>query len=200
MKTLLFDMYGVIIKESKGNFTPYVYERFPNTDKQYYRTLYEKASRGEITSDDFFTTLGFTDPEAAKRDYIENHLTLDEGFIPFAEQHQSKYRFVLLSNDVLAWSEYIRDYYGVRRYFDDVILSANTGICKPDCKIFEIALKRLGVEPTDCIFIDNSVKNLRSAQSLGLDTILFNRDGEEYSGKIANNYNELARLLDEKMG
>lgn len=197
MKTLLFDMYGVIIKESKGNFTPYVYARFPDTDKQFYRALYEQASRNEITSDDFFGTLGFADPEAAKRDYIENHLTLDEGFIPFAERYYGKCRFALLSNDVLAWSEHIREYYGVGRYFGDVILSANTGIRKPDRKIFEIALERLGVDPADCIFIDNSAENLLSAQSVGMDTILFNRDGEEYDGKIVNDYAELARLLEE---
>jgi putative hydrolase of the HAD superfamily len=190
-------MYGVIIKESKGNFTPYVYKRFPNTDKQFYRSLYEQAARNEITSDVFFATLGFTDPNAAKRDYIENHLTPDEGFIPFAEQYQGKYRFSLLSNDVLAWSEHICEYYGVGRYFKDVILSANTGVRKPDRKIFEIALERLEVEPADCIFIDNNVKNLLSAQSVGMDTILFNRDGEVYDGKIVNDFEELASILDE---
>jgi putative hydrolase of the HAD superfamily len=190
-------MYGVIIKESKGNFIPYILERFSNTDNHYGRRIYEQASRGEITSDDFFAALGFADPEAAKRDYIENHLTLDEGFIPFAVQYQSRFRFALLSNDVLAWSEHIREHYGVGRYFKDVILSANTGVRKPDRKIFEIALERLGVDPADCIFIDNSVKNLLSAQSVDMDTILFNRDGEEYDGKVVNDYAELAWLLDE---
>ena len=29
MKTLLLDMYGVILKESKGNFLPYTYAHFP---------------------------------------------------------------------------------------------------------------------------------------------------------------------------
>jgi putative hydrolase of the HAD superfamily len=119
-------MYGVIIKESKGNFIPYVRERFPDVDKNRFFDIFTKSQLGELSSDEFMTALGFTDPEAVKRDYIENHLTLDEGFIPFAEQHQSKYRFVLLSNDVLEWSEYIREYYGVGHYFDDVILSADS--------------------------------------------------------------------------
>jgi len=29
MKTIIFDMYGVIIKESKGNFIPYTRNHFP---------------------------------------------------------------------------------------------------------------------------------------------------------------------------
>jgi putative hydrolase of the HAD superfamily len=197
MKTLLLDMYGVIIKESKGNFIPYVRERFPNTDKVRFFEMFTKSQLGELSSDDFMTTLGFADPQAAKRDYIENHLTLDEGFIPFAEQHQEKYRFALLSNDVLAWSETIRAYYGVGRYFGDVILSANTGVRKPDRKIFEIAIERLGVEPADCIFVDNSVKNLLSARSVGMGTVLFNRDSEEYDGRIVNDFDDLAQLLQE---
>jgi putative hydrolase of the HAD superfamily len=197
MKTLVFDMYGVIIKESKGNFVPYVRERFPDTDRHVFFDMFTKSQLGQYTSDEFMTALGFADPEAAKRDYIENHLTLDEGFLPFAEQYQGKYRFALLSNDVLAWSEHIREYYGVGRYFQDMILSAHTGVRKPDRKIFEIALERLTVDPADCLFIDNSVKNLLSARSVGMDVILFNRDSEEYDGKIVNNYEELARLLEQ---
>jgi hypothetical protein len=70
MKTLLLDMYGVIIEESKGNFMPYVYAHFPFTGKTLYRNLYVSASKGEIDSNEFFKTLSFTDTEGAKRDYI----------------------------------------------------------------------------------------------------------------------------------
>jgi putative hydrolase of the HAD superfamily len=189
-------MYGVIIKESKGNFIPYTYEHFPNTDRSKF-PLFTAAQLGEINSREFLTALGFTDPDASMRDYIENYLTLDEGFIPFAERFGGEYRFALLSNDVLAWSDYIREYYGVGRYFADVILSADTGLRKPDRRIFETALARLGVSADECVFIDNSVKNLLSARELGMDTILFNRDGEEYDGKVVNDFTELAGMLSE---
>jgi len=111
-------MYGVIIKESKGNFRPFIFSHFPETKLEYLNELYyNQASIGLIESDEFFTRIGFTDPISAKKDYIENYLTLDDEFIRFAEQYKSQFRFAILSNDVLAWNEYILKYYDIDKYF-----------------------------------------------------------------------------------
>ena len=72
-----------------------------------------------------------------------------------------------------------------------------TGYRKPNSTIFEIALERLGVSANDCLFIDNSVANLRVAAEVGMDTVLFNRDGEKYDGKTVNSFAELTEMLKE---
>ena len=108
--TLILDMYGVIIEESKGNFIPYTYNHFEESEyeritRQFrVEKLFTKAGNGEITSDEFLSLLGFDNPQFHMRDYIENHLTLDTGFIPFAEKYEGQYELVLLSNDVSEWS------------------------------------------------------------------------------------------------
>jgi putative hydrolase of the HAD superfamily len=56
-------------------------------------------------------------------------------------------------------------------------------------------LVKMQTTPENCIFIDNSVQNLLTARELGMDTILFNRDGEEYDGKTVNSFNELAEVV-----
>lgn len=66
---------------------------------------------------------------------------------------------------------------------------------KPDKEIFLYTLQKLGCEPDQCVFVDNSVKNLLVAEELGIQTILFNRDGEEYDGRVVNNFEELAEIL-----
>ena len=66
---------------------------------------------------------------------------------------------------------------------------------KPDREIFRLAVERLGCEPGDCIFVDNSVKNLLAAREVGMQTVLFNRDGEEYEGEVVNSFLELGELL-----
>ena len=43
--------------------------------------------------------------------------------------------------------------------------------------------------------MDNSVKNLLTAAELGIEPVLFNRDGEEYGGTVVNSFPELAELL-----
>lgn len=198
---LLLDMYGVILKESKGNFLPYTYSHFP--EKEYPRLikqfkeerLFSKAGRGELTSDVFLSMLGYDDPQFHMRDYIENHLTLDEGFIPFAEKFHNLFDFVLLSNDVSEWSVYITEYHRLDKYFRHKIVSGDVKCRKPDKKIYEIALEAIQKTGAECYFVDNSVKNLLVAEELGITPILFNRDGEEYNGTVVNSFAELAHIL-----
>jgi putative hydrolase of the HAD superfamily len=201
MKTIIFDMYGVIIKESKGNFIPYTYNHFPKTEHERITKvfkadkLFTKAGNGEITSDEFLTMLGYDNPQFHMRDYIENHLTMDEDFYAFAENIKGKYKFALLSNDVSDWSKYITEYYKLNDYLPVKIVSADVRCRKPETRIFQIALERLVLPPDKCIFIDNSVENLRSASKIGMDAILFNRDNESYDGKIVYSFDELLKIL-----
>jgi len=187
---IIFDMYGVIIKESKGNFIPYVYTHFPNTDRSLIR--FSATQKGEITADEFITALGFTDSEAVTRDYIENYLTFNSDFITFAEKFKDKYDYILLSNDVLEWSKYITSHYDLDKYFTHKIVSGDVGFRKPDKEMFELAVSK---RDTDYIFIDNSVRNLSAAAEFGIRPILFNCDNEVYDGETVYSFAELERII-----
>ncbi|MBR2409840.1 MAG: HAD-IA family hydrolase [Lachnospiraceae bacterium] len=201
--TLIFDMYGVIIEESKGNFIPYTYNHFDESEyeritRQFrVEKLFTKAGNGEINSDTFLSMLGFENPQFHMKDYIENHLTLDAGFVPFAERFAGQYEFVLLSNDVSEWSAYITEHHGLDKYFSHKIVSGDVKCRKPERKIYELALERIGKKPEECLFIDNTVKNLLVAQELGIVPVLFDRDKEEYAGVKVNTFEELAQVIEE---
>lgn len=203
-RILLLDMYGVIIKESKGYFIPYTYEHF-NIEEHGRLTkalrtedLFTKAGNGELSSDEFLSSLGYSNPIETMRDYLTYYLTLDQEFLQFAERNYKRYDFVLLSNDVKEWSEYIFELYGLQKYFKGCIVSGNVHMRKPEPQIFTYAIKYMQCSPQDCIFVDNSVRNLNAAQDIGMDTVLFNRDHEIYSGNIVNDFRELEHFL-EKM-
>ncbi len=200
-KILLIDMYGVIIKESKGNFIPYTFEHFEH-DKYDALTkafrderIFTKAQLGYLSNQEFLRYLGYENPIESAKDYLKNYLTLDEEFIPFAESCGEKMDFCLLSNDVLEWSEFLTDYHNINKYFKEKIVSGAVHMRKPDKEIFLHTLEKLGVKPDECIFVDNSVKNLLVAEEIGIRTVLFNRDGEEYSGCVVNNFRELEEAL-----
>ncbi len=201
MKTIIFDMYGVIIQQSKGNFIPYTYNHFPASEHEritgLFRAdqLFTKAGNGVITSAEFLTLLGFADPVFHMHDYIEHHLTVDEGFYAFADEKKGVYHYALVSNDVSDWSKHITSYYGLDDYLPVKVVSADVHCRKPDREIYEIALQTLRVPAEECIFIDNSTANLRTAASLGMDTILFNRDNENYEGTTVYTFQELSRIL-----
>lgn len=202
MTTIILDMYGVILEESKGNFIPYTYQHFDESEydritRQFrIENLFTKAGNGMLSSDEFLSLLGYDDPQYHMWDYIENFLTLDPDFIPFAEKFHCKYDFVLLSNDVSEWSAYITEYHRINKYFSHKIVSGDVKCRKPDREIFEIALSTAGKKPDECIFIDNSVENLKTAADLGISPVLFNRDGVEYDGAIVNTFVELSEMID----
>lgn len=200
-KILLIDMYGVIIKESKGYFIPYTFERFASSEHERLKKAFReercftRAQLGELTNAEFLSYLGYASPKETMEDYLENYLTLDEMFIDFVEKCRKIYDMCLLSNDVLEWSEYLTEYYQINDYFKEKIVSGQVHLRKPDKEIFLYTLQKLGCDPEQCVFVDNSVKNLLVAEELGIQTILFNRDGEEYDGRVVNNFEELAEML-----
>ena len=59
----------------------------------------------------------------------------------------------------------------VLNLFDVVIESSKLGIRKPDPRIYEIACKKLGVIPTETVFLDDLGINLKPARALGMFTI-----------------------------
>ena len=103
---------------------------------------------------------------------------------------------VLVSNDFSEWSTFLTEYHGINKFFKCKIISGDVKCSKPERKIYELTLEKLGRRPEECIYVDNSTENLGSAESLGIYPILFNRDGERYSGDIVNNFAELTELLE----
>lgn len=57
--------------------------------------------------------------------------------------------------------------------FDELIVSGDVKIVKPDAEIFKLLIERSGIAPTRSIFIDDSVANIAAAQALGFRTVHF---------------------------
>ena len=199
--TLIIDMYGVILKERTGIFIPYTYEHFEASEHERIKTLLEKeklfakAGLGEISSHHFLSALGYKDTEYHMKNYIENYLSFDQFFISFAEKYYKRYDFVLLSTDVAEWSKYITRFFGLDKYFKHKIVSGEVHCRKPDLQIYDITLKQIQANANECLFIDDSINNILSAQKLGINAILFNRYNEQYAGEQVNSFEELDNAL-----
>ena len=57
--------------------------------------------------------------------------------------------------------------------FEDILVSGEHGIIKPDQAIFELACKRWSISPQNSLFIDDSIANIEAARALGFDCIHF---------------------------
>ncbi|XP_063641046.1 acyl-CoA dehydrogenase family member 10 isoform X17 [Pan troglodytes] len=61
-----------------------------------------------------------------------------------------------------------------RKQFDVIVESCMEGICKPDPRIYKLCLERLGLQPSESIFLDDLGPNLKEAARLGIHTIKVN--------------------------
>jgi epoxide hydrolase-like predicted phosphatase len=57
--------------------------------------------------------------------------------------------------------------------FDATVFSCEEGTAKPERRIYEIALKRLGVKPPETVFIDDRADFIEGARKLSIHTIRF---------------------------
>lgn len=55
--------------------------------------------------------------------------------------------------------------------FDDVVISAEVGMRKPEERIFMLAAARLGVAPHEAVFVDDVEGNITAARDLGFATV-----------------------------
>ena len=70
------------------------------------------------------------------------------------------------------WAE-CQDRFDFLNLFTDVVVSAHERIIKPDPTIFRLFLDRNGLSAEDCLFIDDSEKNIAAASGIGMQTMHF---------------------------
>jgi putative hydrolase of the HAD superfamily len=75
----------------------------------------------------------------------------------------------LVSN---SWSTSHYDRSLLAELFDAVVISAEVGLHKPEPEIYLLASKRLGVEPEQCVFIDDLRENCAGAEAVGMTAVL----------------------------
>jgi epoxide hydrolase-like predicted phosphatase len=57
--------------------------------------------------------------------------------------------------------------------FDEMIISSEEHLMKPDPRIYQVALQRLGVAAQEAVFIDDILQNVEGARSQGVKAIHF---------------------------
>ncbi len=60
---------------------------------------------------------------------------------------------------------------GVMGCFDCVLESSKLGIRKPDVRIYQLAIEKIGLDPSDIVYFDDLGINLKPARNLGVRTI-----------------------------
>ena len=174
----IFDSGGVLHESIR---TSEVIARALGTDKstmsEIWKAHLDKLSLGQIDEATFW--------DLAHQDFgvrlpSPNEQLLEQGFVPpkagptpavFAVVHRLRALGLRLAT-IAPHARALR-YNGVYSGFDEVVLSFEVGLQKPDPVIYQLTLDRLGVTADQAIFIDDLEQNVEAASRLGMHGILF---------------------------
>ena len=94
-----------------------------------------------------------------------------------AELHAAGVRLLALTNWSAELFPVARQGFAFLSLFDDIVVSGEERLAKPDERIFRVLERRAGVPLRECVFVDDSVRNVEAARGLGMDAILFTDTG-----------------------
>jgi putative hydrolase of the HAD superfamily len=92
-------------------------------------------------------------------------------------------RMAMLTNNVREWEPVWRSMLPVDEIFETVVDSGFVGVRKPEARIYEMTLERLGLPGEVCLFVDDLTPNCEGARAAGMTAVHF-RDNEQAIGEI----------------
>jgi len=192
VKAIIFDLGGVLIDLDFSNFynkiiiqsplnkpqTPIILEFFRQSDMYH---------QGNMTDDEFYQLACDLLQVCMlnQSDFFDAFNSIISGFnsnvaeIINKLRESNQYKLIALSNvNSSHWDYILNKKWNFIDWFDELILSHETHLIKPNPKIFEYAIKKAGCKPRQIVYIDDGLNNIRSAKELGIICIKYTNSEE----------------------
>lgn len=188
IKNLLFDLGGVIMDIRRLNCVA-SFERLGMKNADSFLGEYSQKGpflqleEGAISEEEFRTAVralidGEVSDEQIDSAFCDFLVGIPKYRLEQLRQLKKSYNIYMLSNtNSIMWRSRIAEDFrqeGLERedYFDGIVTSFEAQSIKPDAKIFHTVVEKLGINPDETLFLDDSQKNLDAAAQLGFHTLL----------------------------
>ena len=149
-----------------------------------------KFERAELTEEETLKGFVTMDPEIEQELYtafsnIEGMLTIRDYAIPLVNRLKARgLRVYYLSNYSRKAYDECGGSLAFMPYMDGGIVSFQVGLTKPDPRVYQLFLERYGLRADECLFIDDTAKNISAAQEMGFSALEF-KNYEELLAELA---------------
>ena len=109
---------------------------------------------------------------------------LNERMLTIARRLRSSYSVGIVTDNKKDRIDAIKRLHDLPRLFDPIVVSSEVGLSKDNPGIFLGALQLLRVKPEECIFIDNSKDNLVAPNAIGMKTIYFDDEKQDFTALL----------------
>ena len=125
-----------------------------------------------------------------------NRHVVYEDALPALEHFSCSHRLALLTNGSPDLQRRKIEASGLVMLFDEIIISGEIGIGKPDTRVFDLVLSRMGVTADVAFMIGDSLRSdIQPANAIGMKTVWVNRTRELQYDSIAPDI-EVSNLLE----
>jgi putative hydrolase of the HAD superfamily len=107
-------------------------------------------------------------------EHLFEHLRPNVRVVDYMRELRGRgYRMAICTNNVREWEQRWRAKLPIDEIFEVIVDSAFVGARKPEPKIYELTLARLGVPAHAALFIDDVEHNCTAARELGIEVVWF---------------------------
>jgi epoxide hydrolase-like predicted phosphatase len=183
IRAVIFDLGGVINRTEDRNPRTKLAERHGLSYDDLMKLVFDtdssiQATLGKLTTRQHWEIvsklLNFSAEELSP---LEAHFwggdKVDLELVEYIRSLRPRYKTGLLSN---AWDDlrhYLENVWKIADAFDEIVISAEVGVAKPDPRIYQIVLERLGVSAQEAIFVDDYPDNVEGAIRQGMHAVHF---------------------------
>lgn len=188
IKTVIFDIGNVLAGfawEEYFRSFGYSEETFQRLAKATVESRsWQEHDRGALSDEEIMDLFIKNDPGIEKElretlDNIDGMLVRYDYAIPWIQELKEKgYQVLVLSNFAHKAYEDCRDVLDFLDYVDGGILSFRDKMVKPEPEIYQLLMDRYHLKPEECVFLDDTEKNLPPAEAFGMHTVHF-KDREQ---------------------
>lgn len=192
IESVIFDWGGVLIDDPRPGLLRYCADAFSVARGRYtpvHDSFLNEFQKDLVSEERFWQKvcreLGKPTPKVPSLwsgAFRSAYVPRPDVFSLVSSLHDKGYRTALLSNTELPAVEFFHELgYDM---FDVLVFSCTEGVMKPERRIYEITLERLGSKARQSIFIDDRQDYVQGAKEAGLNTILF-KSIDQVKNKLA---------------
>ena len=174
-KAIIFDFFGVFCPDITMNW-------FQNTVPDYddklseFQAICTRSDYGTLSKANFFKEVAALAnvPVDQMINGVEAETVINTALVKYVKDlKQRGYLVACLSNGTHEWTLAVINDYGLGTLFDEIILSGDLGIVKPNAAIYFHTLNKLKVTAQEAIFIDDRKVNVDAAIACGIQSLVF---------------------------
>jgi putative hydrolase of the HAD superfamily len=173
IRAIIFDCFGVLTTEG---WLPFKDKYFGDDSEKFHEASEARrmVDAGLMSYGDFVAQMAKL--AGVSIDQIDNyigHNVANEQLLEYiAAELRPHYKIGMLSN---AGGNLLERFFSPEqiKLFDAVALSYEMGITKPDRRAYLKIAEKLGVEPEECVFVDDQERHCTAAREAGMKAILY---------------------------